>query len=149
MNVKITDNSGKFLLAYREASRKATDAAAALYEGNVKKRFFQGYYTSQKFRSTAQIVQHVQRERPIWTQDGWTSFVGIPKGITVQLTRLGKTRPYTVGEIALAWELGHHNLFSRRYERVEIFKPVALSSVDAIGKAYARVLVRSLKAEAV
>lgn len=149
MSVSVTDNSGKFLRAYKEASRKATDAAAALYEGNVKKRFYQGYYTSQAFRSTAHIVQHIQRERPVLGQEGWVSLVGIPKGIPVQLTRLGKTRPYSVGEIALAWELGHHNLFSRRFERVEIFKPVALDSLDAIGKAYARVLTRSLKAEAV
>jgi len=144
MTVQVVDRSRSFLMAYREASRKAVDAAANAYEVNVKRRFYQGYYTSQAFRSTAQIVQHIQREPPVWTAGGWHSLVGIPMGIPVKVAKLGAKRPFSVGEIALAWELGHHNIFSRRYERVEIFKPVALNSLDQIAKTYSRVLTRFL-----
>ncbi len=38
MTVKVTDLSPQFLKQYRDASRMALDAAAALYEGHVKKR---------------------------------------------------------------------------------------------------------------
>jgi len=140
MTVKVTDLSPQFLKQYRDASRMALDAAAALYEGNVKKRFFQGYYTSQAFRSTAQVAQHISR--------GWFSIVGIPDG------QLAKPRgkkvkppktPTTVGKIALAWELGHHNIFTRRWERVPIFKPVAIDSAKAMIDTYNRVLNRYME----
>jgi len=126
----------------------ALDAAAALYEGNVKKRFFQGYYTSQAFRSTAQVAQHISREAPVFRGGGWFSIVGIPDG------QLAKPRgkkvkppktPTTVGKIALAWELGHHNIFTRRWERVPIFKPVALDSMKAMIDTYNRVLNRYME----
>jgi len=148
MSVKVTDLSPQFLKQYRDASRMALDAAAALYEGNVKKRFFQGYYTSQAFRSTAQVAQHISREAPVFRGGGWFSIVGIPDG------ELAKPRgkkakppkkPTTVGKIALAWELGHHNIFTRRWERVPIFKPVAIDSAKAMIDTYNRVLNRYME----
>ena len=152
MSVKVTDMSPQFLKAYRDASRKALDAAANVYEGNLKRRFMKGYYTSQAFRSTAQIVQHVQREEPMFTGNGWSSKVGIPDGIpAVAKAKRGKkasksVTPRTmVGKIALAWEMGHHNLFSRKWERVEIFKPVAIESAKQMVDTYNRVLNRFLE----
>ena len=142
MTVKVVDRSGAMADRLREAGRLAMDAAAAKYEGDVKRRMFRGYYTSGAFRSTAQIVQHVQREPPRWHNGAWESVVGIPEGIPVRTARLGKSRPLSVGQIALAWELGHHNTFTRRYERVEIFKPVALASAKAIADAFSRVWKR-------
>ena len=148
MSVKVTDLSPQFLKQYRDASRMALDAAAALYEGNVKKRFMQGYYTSQAFRSTAQIVQHVSREAPVFQGGGWYTIIGIPDG------ELAKPRgkkvkppkkPTTVGKIALAWEVGHHNIFTRRWERVPIFKPVAFDSMKAMIDTYNRVLNRYME----
>ena len=152
MSVKVTDMSPQFLKAYRDASRKALDAAANVYEGNLKRRFMKGYYTSQAFRSTAQIVQHVQREEPVFTGNGWSSKVGIPDGIpaVAKAKRGKKTAPVAtsrtmVGKIALAWEIGHHNLFSRKWERVEIFKPVAMESAKQMVDTYNRVLNRFLE----
>lgn len=143
MSVHVTDNSRKFRDAYREASRQATDAAAALYEGNIKRRMMRGYYTSRKFRSTAQIVQHVQRSKPRWVNGQWESLVGIPKGIKPRQSDGASS--YSVGEIALAWELGHQNLFTRKYERVEIFKPVLMESKERIAAVYAKTLARILR----
>lgn len=151
MSVKVTDLSPQFLKAYRDASRMALDAAANVYEGNLKRRFFKGYYTSQAFRSTAQIVQHVQREEPQFSGNGWYSKVGIPDGITATAkTKKGRkakatTSRFSVGKIALAWELGHHNIFTRRFERVEIFRPVAMDSVKQMIDTYNRVLNRYLE----
>jgi hypothetical protein len=141
--------SPQFLKAYRDASRMALDAAANVYEGNLKRRFMKGYYTSQAFRSTAQIVQHIQREEPIFGGNGWYTKVGIPEGITVRAKnaakRLSVASRYSVGQIALAWEMGHRNLFTRRFERVEMFKPVALDSAKQMVDTYNRVLNRYLE----
>lgn len=157
MTVKVRDMSPEFLKAYRDASRLATDAAAALYEGNVKRRFMAGYYTSGAFRSTAQIVQHVMREEPAYLGNGWASKVGIPEGMIAKpkakkaqrsfFRKLAQSNrvPYTVGQIALAWEMGHRNIFTRKHERVEIFKPVALDSVAQMIETYNRVLNRYLE----
>lgn len=157
MTVKVRDMSPEFLKAYRDASRLATDAAAALYEGNVKRRFMAGYYTSGAFRSTAQIVQHVMREEPEYLGNGWASKVGIPEGMIAKpkakkaqasfFRKLAQSNrvPYTVGQIALAWEMGHRNIFTRKHERVEIFKPVALDSVAQMIETYNRVLNRYLE----
>lgn len=146
MTVTVTDRSDAFFRAYREAGRKGIDAAAALYEGNVKRRFYKGYYTSGAFRSTAQIVQHVQREEPQYTPDGgWSTSVGIPAGIPVKVKRLGGKASLSVGEIALAWELGHRNTYTRRFERVEIFRPVAVESMQKIAEAFARVFTRYIQ----
>jgi hypothetical protein len=152
MSVKVRDLSPEFLKQYRDASRLALDAAAALYEGNIKKRMMKGYYTSGAFRSTAQIVQHVQREEPMFGGNGWYTFVGIPTGITaVAKAKRGKkattarTSRFSVGEIALAWEMGHRNIFTRKFERVEIFKPVLLDSLQAMTATYNRVLNRYLE----
>ena len=157
MSVKVTDLSPQFLKQYRDASRMALDAAAALYEGNVKKRFFQGYYTSGAFRSTAQIVQHIQREEPMFSGGGWYTVVGVPDGPMAMPKKKAAQRkffrklatsnrmPTKVGTIALAWELGHHNIFTRKFERVPIFKPVMLDSMKAMIDTYNRVLNRYME----
>jgi hypothetical protein len=157
MSVKVTDLSPQFLKAYRDASRLATDAAAALYEGNVKKRFMQGYYTTQAFRSTAQIVQHIQRDAPVYMGGGWVSQVGIPDGIPATPKKVPKgwkppKKPTTVGMIALGWEVGHNNIFvGRKFKvksvrmQVPIFKPVMLDSLKAMIDTYNRVLNRYME----
>lgn len=148
MSVKVTDLSPQFLKQYRDASRMALDAAANLLQANVTKRFRQGYYTSQRFRSTAQIMQHITREPPVYRGNGWMSQVGVPDGIMA--TPKGKKAkppktPTTVGKIALAWELGHHNHFSGKWERVAIFKPVGFDSLKAMIDTYNRNLNRYME----
>jgi len=157
VSVKVTDLSPQFLKQYRDASRMALDAAANVYEGNLKRRFMKGYYTSQAFRSTAQIVQHIQREEPIFGGNGWYTKVGIPDGIMAKpkgnkaqkkfFRKLATSSriPAMVGKIALAWEIGHRNLFTRRFERVEMFKPVALDSAKQMIDTYNRVLNRCMQ----
>lgn len=151
MSVKVTDLSPQFLKAYRDASRMATDAAAALYEGNVKKRFYQGYYTTQAFRSTAQIVQHITRDEPVYMGNGWVSQIGIPEGIPATPKKVPKgykppKKPTTVGKIALAWEVGHHNIFRKgKWSQVPIFKPVMIDSLKAMIATYNRTLNRYME----
>lgn len=149
MSVKVTDLSPQFLKAYRDASRLAVDATSALYQGNLAKRMLgQGYYTSKAFRSTVQVAQHITRDPPVYMGGGWVQQVGIPDGLPPKpkgkLVKPPK-KPITVGEIALSWELGHHNLFTRKFERVPIFKPVMIDSLKAMIDTYNRVLNRYME----
>lgn len=149
MSVKVTDLSPQFLKQYRDASRMAIDAASALYQGNLAKRMLgEGYYTTRAFRSTVQVAQHITRDPPVFMGGGWVQQVGIPDGLPPKpknkRIKPPKT-PTTVGKIALSWELGHHNVFTRKWERVAIFKPVMIASAKQMIDTYNRVLNRYLE----
>jgi len=126
--VSVTDRRARVSRAYREASRLAMDAAANVYEREVK-RAHNDHYTSQAFRGTLQVRQSIRRAQPEMTREGWVQRIG---------TKLRQP---------LYWELGHMNLFTRRFERRELWKPTAIAQAQAIRNAYARVLKRLLERE--
>lgn len=123
ISVTVTDRGREARDRYREAARRGVDAAANTLEREVKKAH-NSYYTSQAFRSTAQIRQSIRRVGPTATPAGWESKVGTNK------------------LIALYWELGHRNLFTRKYERVRLWVPTAVQNVDRMRATFARVVAR-------
>lgn len=49
----------------------------------------------------------------------------------------GDARVLEVGtdvDYALYWEMGHHNLFTRQFERVEIWRPTMEQEADTVGQ---------------
>jgi hypothetical protein len=44
----------------------------------------------------------------------------------------------------LFWEVGHHNLFTRKYERVETLRPATQNTMEEQQAAYARGLLRAV-----
>ena len=126
ISVTVTDRSREAHDRYREAARKGVDAAATRLRDEVKKAH-NAYYTSQAFRSTAQIRQSIRQEGPVMEFTGWASEVGTNK------------------KIALYWELGHRNTFTRKYERVRLWVPTALQNVDRLQRTFARVVARYMR----
>jgi hypothetical protein len=124
--VKMVDRSKQVMKAYENASRLGMDAAANTYEREVK-RAHNDHYTSQAFRGTLQVRQSIRRTPPMKSTEGWYSRVG---------TKLRQP---------LYWELGHQNLFTGKFMRREIWKPVAIAQAQAIRDAYARVVKRILE----
>ena len=45
----------------------------------------------------------------------------------------------------LYWELGHVNLYTRQYERMEVWVPAMAATKEAQGRAFARVLNRFIR----
>lgn len=125
VTVKMVNRSKQVLKAYENASRLGMDAAANVYEREVK-RAHSDHYTSQAFRGTLQVRQSIRRTKPMKDKDGWYSRVG---------TKLRQP---------LYWEMGHQNLFTGRFMRREIWKPAAIAQAQAIRDAYARVVQRVL-----
>ena len=111
---------------YREGARKGVEAAATHLWVSVRKAFGSWYYTSAAFRSTLQVKQSIRRDGPKWDGEGWESLVGTNK---VE---------------ALYWELGHHNVFTRKYERVEMWVPTGAREVQAMRDTFARVVARMM-----
>lgn len=92
--------------------------AAAQVVVNAVKRGLRGGYTSGDF-VTGNSINHVTKG-PV-EQDAAGAFI-----------RVGTSLLYN-----LYWELGHHNLFSGRYERRPLWIPSLLDTRAAQGRAYA------------
>lgn len=126
VNVTITDRGDLARRRYDEAARLGVDAAANVLQREVTRAHGPSYYKGGAFRGTLKVRQSIRRSDPERGPAGWFSYVG---------TKIIQ---------ALYWELGHHNLFTRQYERVRIWEPTALAQVAAMRSAFARVVARVL-----
>lgn len=124
MPVTTVDNSRQALARYDDASMRGLDAAANHLRTELLKAFGSSYYKGGRFRSTLQVKQSIRRLMPYKTADGWETTIG---------TKLIE---------ALYWELGHRNVFTRKYERVQLWVPTAADNVDAMRRTFARVVAR-------
>jgi len=108
----------------RNARSAGLLAAAAVVENEVK-RGLSGGYTSGDF-VTGHVLSSVNHSEPIVDVSGAYILVG------------------TDVMYALFWEIGHVNLFTRKFERVEIWMPALLSTraeqLAAFQRAYQRAL---------
>jgi hypothetical protein len=128
MSVSVTDNSREAVSRADEAGRLGLAAAVTMLKNAVVKQFGSSYYKGGAFRSTLFVKQSVRFLTPYKTPDGYETVLG------------------TKFIEALYWELGHHNTFTRKYERVRIWEPAGLASMGAMRDAYARVVARMMGA---
>lgn len=113
-----TSNLPAFLKDQDEAERLGLIAAAYVLVNSVK-RALRGGYTSGNF-VTGNVINSVTRGQPFRDGMGWAIEAG------------------TDLMYALFWEIGHHNLFTRKYERVEKWRPAFMDARPAMAEAYAR-----------
>jgi hypothetical protein len=99
-------NLGVFLGATEKAMKAGLIAAAESYMAPVKERLQEGY-TSGAF-TTGNAANSVARGEPEASGDG--------AEIQVGSTQVDPAYP-------LMWEVGHQNLFTGKYERVEVWVP--------------------------
>lgn len=136
------DHSQKARQRYDTAARAGV-VASSQYLLNELKKAYNNYYTTGAFRSTLQIRQALRRAEPEKNKDGWYTLVGVPTG---HVTPKGQKQSVDRGLVALGWELGHYNIFTQQYERVEIAVPTATESAKGMAEAYARVVKRYMEA---
>lgn len=134
------DKSREAEARYDRAAKAGVTASAQVLL-NALKRAYNKYYTSEAFRSTLQIRQSLRRSNAEKAKDGWYAMVGVPKA-TVKTD----SGPVDRGMVALYWELGHYNRYSRKHERVEIAVPTATESAQAMTDAWARTVKRYMEA---
>lgn len=124
MSVTTTNRRAEALGRYDEASKLGLAGAANVLRTAVVKKFGSSYYKGGRFRSTLFVKQSVRYLTPYKTPNGWETQVG---------TKIIE---------ALYWELGHNNIFTRNRERVRIWEPAGLESIEAMRSAYGRVVAR-------
>jgi hypothetical protein len=107
-----TSNTARVTSALREAVGQGLSAGGHLY-ANAVKRGLRGGYTSGTF-VTGTSVSSVQVTPPEMA------------GGVLQV-RVGTNLMYN-----LFWEIGHQNLFTGRFERVEVWRPALLANTAAI-----------------
>jgi hypothetical protein len=136
------DHSKKAEARYDRAAKAGVTASAQVLL-NALKKAYNSYYTSEDFRSTLQIRQSLRRSSTEKAPDGYYAIVGVP---TASVTPKGGKTPVDRGKVALYWELGHYNIFSRKQERVQIAVPAATESAKAMSEAWARTVKRYMEA---
>lgn len=104
-----------------DATRSGLKAAAIIVLDKIVARLEEGYTTG--FWVTGKVAQTVRRHRPG------------PKAVKI-------TCP---NPVAVAWELGHFNVFTRQFERVEVFRPATEESAAEVAVEFARRYVEKLK----
>ena len=119
-----TSNLDQFLRDQDEAERMGVIAAAYILV-NAVKRALKGGYTSGAF-VTGHVINSVTRSAPFREGMGWSIKVG---------TNL---------DYALFWEIGFNSIFTRRYERVEKWRPAFMDSRPEMVAAYARTWERAM-----
>ena len=105
------------------ARRAALIAGAELLLGAVKDEH-RGGFTTGAF-VTGNMLNSLVRTDP-------EPYVG---GLLVRITTTQTNPPYP-----LYWFVGHHNLFTRRYERVDLWTPAYAKSAFKVAAEHARVM---------
>jgi hypothetical protein len=117
-------NLPAFIRAMDNASRKGLHAAAYVVSNKVKENL-RGGFTSGDF-VTGMSVNHVTIGQVFRTETGWA-------------IKVGTDLLYN-----LFWTLGHFNIFSRRFERVDKWTPALADNRFEAAQAYSRVYVQTL-----
>jgi hypothetical protein len=109
----------------------------------LKKAFGSGYYKGGRFRDTLKVKASIQREdAPTLGREGYGIRVGPRFGGAAP--QAGGTQRGKAWMVPLYWELGHYNIFTRRHERREIFRPTGVDATPALGAEYGKVVTRYL-----
>ena len=144
MPVRFTNNAARFAFDLEFARRQGVVACGNVLVRRLKKAFGSGYYKGGRFRDTLKVKASIQREdEPTLGREGWSIRVG---------PRFGGAAPQAGGVqrgkawmVPLYWELGHYNVFTRRHERREIFRPTGVESTPALSAEYAKTVKRYMK----
>lgn len=115
----------------RIAQAKGLIAAARVLQNAIKRELRHGYHSSLgnwgDF-TTGTSINHVTTSDPVFTGDGGSIKVG------------------TDLDYPLFWEIGHHNLFTRHFERDEKWAPAYRGCRQQALEAYDRVFSRTWQA---
>jgi len=118
MYMSNADNVKRALLAGVDAG---LTAAARNYTDAVRQRLSKGYTTGD-FTT-----------RGVWGRVMYTVPHDVPGGRAITCGTSTTAVPYE-----LYWELGHQNAFTRRYERVEVWRPILEAKRDLLTEIIAR-----------
>jgi hypothetical protein len=122
-------HTGEFLSRFRQAQAAGLIAGGNVIRNAVRRELRGGYRSTLGHHGdfvTGNSINHVTISEPRFTADGGSVTVG------------------TDLLYNLYWELGHHNLFTRHFERDEKWRPAFMGSKDAARTAFIRVMRRTL-----
>ena len=143
MPVKFTNNAAQFVGDLDKARRNGVIACGGLLVRRLKKAFGPGYYKGGRFRDTLKVKASIQRDdAPKLGREGYEIRVGPKFGDPQE--KAANVKRGKAWMVPLYWELGHYNIFTRRHERREIFRPTGVDSTPALGAEYGKVVTRYL-----
>lgn len=125
-----------------EVMRDATDAgliaAANIVVRDVQKRFRNAKgYTSGDFahaKGKSPIIPTITRSEPHEHEGKRRILIGT-----------NRRSEKTLAPFPLFWEMGHFNIYTRKFERVERFRPALVEKAEHAQRAFSRTVKRFLK----
>lgn len=142
-NVKVDDRSGAFMTALLEGQVAGLIAAGRAYQRDMK-RALRGGNKGYVYRTTIGNVGKIVKgsRHPWYTGVTWNSVTvseveTTPTGSALQVG--------TNVKHALYWELGHHNIFTKHFERDEKWVPTYRDNATAYADAFSRAFSARMK----
>ena len=127
VGVAVVDRTLKAYQTYERAARLGMDAAANVYEREVK-RAHSDHYTTQQYRGTLGVKQSIRRDEPRKGRGGWSVEIG---------TKLKQP---------LYWEMGWQTKGKNsRTMRRRIWVPTLIAQTQAIRAAFARQVAQVMR----
>lgn len=139
----VRDRSDLALRRYNDSARRGIDKASK-HLLTALKRGYTNYYTSQNFRNTIFVRDNLTAATPEKQPKGWYTLVGVPRAFVVPR---GQKRVVDRGMVALAWELGHTNEFTRKRGHRPIAVPTALKAVQKMIDIFGRTVKRTMESK--
>lgn len=127
MAANFTSKLGDWRKRHARAVDAGLVAAALVPEGVIKRRLVKGY-TSGKFK-TGRVANSVTHSQPATEGDA-------------RVIRIGTN----VAIYPLAWELGHANRWTGKYERVQVWVPAVMENREAMIAKFQAVYARLMGA---
>jgi hypothetical protein len=125
-------NHQRFLRAHVNAVDDGLIAASQVIVNEVK-RMLRGGFKGGAF-TTGQLLNSVTRSAPFNYRGG--------NRTGVRSVRVGTPLLYGLG-----WELGHHNVYTRAFEREERWRPAMAQAREAAAKAFAIAYMNRMRRE--
>lgn len=144
MSATWTTNLDRLRQAHPVAVDRGLRAAAEVPRSRIVRRLMQGYTTGKYSNKAAGVAGSVTVSDPV-TEDGVRVIrIGTNKKSDAISPKYGEPFSYPLG-----WEVGHFNVFTGNYERVEIWGPAMaetrLQQAEAFSKVYRQVMANALQ----
>ncbi len=145
--VTVDDHSTQVLAAMERGQIAGLMGSGRAYQRDMKKALRSGG-KGYVFRTTiGNVGKIVDGLRKPWTTG--TLWNTVTLGIVERIPGGFAIRVGTNMKIALYWELGHHNIFTKHFERDPKWVPIYRNNAGAYGQAFVRAFTREAQTSGV
>lgn len=141
-DAQFQDHSPQFLALLQEGQNMGLNASARAYQRDMKRELRiggKGYVFKTSTGNVGKIVNGKRRPWAVGYLRGTVTMSPIERWLDGWAIRVGTNVLY-----ALFWELGHHNIFTKRFERDPKWVPTFLANQSKYAAAFSAAFRRTM-----